>query len=171
MRHFGRETLLLRARYTTVVGWNNSPSIMILLHFYQQGVIIAAACVCVRVCVRAFYAHEPFISDTPDVSFAQVLYLSFIWNFPSLWSVYVFFLFSFFPFGCYGWSKVNSASWAPPLTIIFIDADVRAIGSAFRSSQAGSLLKTGWCNDPSQSPNHPSPHSHAILLLLRTYNR
>lgn len=38
-------------------------------------------------------------------------------------------------------------------------------------SQTGSVLKTGWCNDSSQSPNHPSRYSHAILLLLRTYNR
>lgn len=92
-----------------------------------------SARVCVRVCVHGFCAYDP-------------LFLTRLW--PQTWALHKFSICptseTFLPsglcmfslslsFGCYGWSKVKSASWAPPLTIIFIDADVRAIGSAFRS--------------------------------------
>lgn len=93
-----------------------------------------------------------------DAGFAQYLCLSLIWNFPSLWSVYVSFL------GCYGWSKVNPASWAPPLTIIFIDADVRAIGSAFRSSHGQDrYLKRADATIPA------SPETIRVLTLTPSY--
>lgn len=100
-----------------------------------------------------------FISDTfmaPGVCCAQAPYLSLIFNFPSLQSVYVF--------CCYGWSNANCASWAPPLAIIFIDADVRAIGSAFRSShRQDRYLKRADATIPA------SPETIRVVTLTPSY--
>lgn len=67
-------------------------------------------------------------------------------------------------FCCYGWSKANCASCAPPLAIIFIDADVRAIGSAFRSShRQDRYLKRADATIPA------SPETIRVVILTPSY--
>lgn len=56
------------------------------------------------------------------------------------------------------------ASWAPPLAIIFIDADVRAIGSAFRSShRQDRYLKRADATIPA------SPETIRVVTLTPSY--